>query len=156
LAGKISETVRQLAESVLQDMEVEVLEVKYAKQGKNWVLKVTIDSPEGVDLDLCTRVSERLSDALDEADPIKDPYLLEVTSPGAERPLNGPNDYRRAVGKNVRVTTYEAIGGTNVFEGLLRAVADEFMTVEVKQKNKVEEVNIPFRLIASARLAIIF
>jgi len=156
LAGKISETVRQLAESVLQDMEVEVLEVKYAKQGKNWVLKVTIDSPEGVDLDLCTRVSERLSDALDEADPIKDPYLLEVTSPGAERPLNGPNDYRRAVGKNVRVTTYEAIGGTNVFEGLLRAVEDEFMTVEVKQKNKVEEVNIPFRLIASARLAIIF
>ncbi|WP_077615114.1 ribosome maturation factor RimP [Caenibacillus caldisaponilyticus] len=156
MAGKISETVRQLAESVLQDMEVEVLEVKYAKQGKNWVLKVTIDSPEGVDLDLCTRVSERLSDALDEADPIKDPYLLEVTSPGAERPLNGPNDYRRAVGKNVRVTTYEAIGGTNVFEGLLRAVEDEFMTVEVKQKNKVEEVNIPFRLIASARLAIIF
>ena len=156
MASKIAEKVRELIEPVLNSLQIELVELKYVKEGKNWVLKIFIDSPHGVDLDMCTMVSERVSDILDEADPISDAYFLEVSSPGAERPLNGPDDYKKAVGKNVRMTTYESINGKSVFEGVLESVEEDHVTVNIKDKTKVISVEIPVKLIASARLAIVF
>lgn len=156
MAGKVAEAVIELIEPTLRDLQIELVEVKYAKEGKNWVLKVFIDSPKGVDLDMCTMVSEKISDILDENDPVSDAYFLEVSSPGAERPLKGPDDYKKAVGKNVRVTTYESIDGQSVFEGALESVEEDHLSIAVKDKTRVKVVDIPVKIIASARLAIIF
>ncbi|MBM7644384.1 ribosome maturation factor RimP [Scopulibacillus daqui] len=156
MASKVAELTKELVEPILSDLDLELVDVEYVKEGKNWFLRVFIDSPEGVDLDTCTAVSERLSETLDEKDPIKEPYYLEVSSPGAERPLKNLKDYKQAVNKNVRITTYEPINGEKAFEGELTEVSDNQIVLAIKKKNKVETVEIPFEKVASARLAIIF
>jgi ribosome maturation factor RimP len=105
---------------------------------------------------MCSRVSERLSEVLDEVDPIKDPYFLEVSSPGAERPLKTVTDYHKSVGKNVRLTTYEPIEKEKVFEGELLTVNEDHLVVNVRRKTQTKAIKIPFDKIASARLAVRF
>ncbi|MFC7392585.1 ribosome maturation factor RimP [Scopulibacillus cellulosilyticus] len=156
MASKVAELTKELVKPILNDLDLELVDVEYVKEGKSWFLRVFIDSPKGVDLDICTAVSERLSETLDEKDPIKDPYYLEVSSPGAERPLKDLKDYKQAINKNVRITTYEPIDGEKAFEGELTEVGDNHMKLAIKKKNKVDTVVIPFEKIASARLAIIF
>jgi len=156
LAGKIVELTKELCLPILDALDLEFVDVEYVKEGKNMFLRVFIDSPAGVDLDMCSRVSERLSEALDETDPIKDPYFLEVSSPGAERPLKNVSDYHKAVGKNVRLTTYDKIENEKVFEGELLTVNEDHLIVNVRRKTQTKAIKIPFEKIASARLAVRF
>ncbi len=156
MAGKIVELATELCTPIVEALDLELVDVEYVKEGKNMFLRVFIDSPVGVDLDMCSRVSEQLGEELDARDPIKDPYFLEVSSPGAERPLKNESDYHKAVGKNVRVTTYEMIDKQKVFEGVLKEVRDDRMLIDYKIKTQTKSVEIPFEKIASARLAVIF
>lgn len=153
LSRQITETVEKIALPILEAEGLELVDVEYKKEGQNWFLRVFIDR-EGkpIDLDDCSRVSERLSEALDEADPIPGAYFLEVSSPGAERPLKKEADYRKAVGKNVYITTYEPIEGQKAFEGVLTRFEDNQITVEEQGKT----VQIPLDKVAKARLAIVF
>lgn len=156
MAGRIVELTTEICKPILDQLDLELVDVEYVKEGKNMFLRVFIDSPVGVDLDMCSRVSEQLSEVLDERDPIKDPYFLEVSSPGAERPLKNVNDYHKAIGKQVRVTTYEMIDKAKVFEGELKEVQEEALIVTVKVKTRSKDVTIPFNKVASARLAVVF
>lgn len=87
MSKNVSRTVEQLAEPIVRELHLELVEVEYKKEGPNWYLRVFIDADRGVNLDDCEAVSEKLSEVLDEVDPIKEAYFLEVSSPGAERPL---------------------------------------------------------------------
>ena len=91
----VVETVTDLVTPILEAENFELVEVEFAKEGKNWFLRVFIDKEGGIDLEDCALVSERLSDALDavDPDPIPQAYFLEVSSPGAERPLKKESDY---------------------------------------------------------------
>jgi ribosome maturation factor RimP len=153
LSRQITETVEKIALPILEAEGLELVDVEYKKEGQNWFLRVFIDR-EGkpIDLDDCSRVSERLSEALDEADPIPGAYFLEVSSPGAERPLKKEADYKKAIGKNVYVTTYEPIEGQKAFEGVLTRFEVNQITVEEKGK----AFRIPLDKVAKARLAIVF
>ncbi|MGG6432018.1 ribosome maturation factor RimP [Anoxybacillus sp. D401a] len=153
---KVTHIVEELVTPIVTDMGLELVDIEYVKEGKNWFLRVFIDSPTGIDIDQCGVVSERLSEKLDEIDPIPHNYFLEVSSPGAERPLKKAKDFERAVGKNVYVKTYEPIDGQKEFEGLLTAFDGQTVTVEVKVKTKKKMVIIPYEKVASARLAVIF
>jgi len=156
VAGRIVDSVQRLVEPILADMDLELFDLKYVKEGKHWFLRVFIDSPQGVDLDICTVVSERLSEELDQkADFIDESYYLEVSSPGVERLLRGIADFKKAVGKDVRLTTYEVINGQKELEGRLALVDEDQVTVSVKQQTHVVDVQVPIDKIASARLAII-
>ena len=104
----------------------------------------------------CGLVSERLSEKLDAIDPIPHNYFLEVSSPGAERPLKKEKDYQKAIGKNVFIKTYEPIDGEKGFEGILTDYNGETVTVEMKIKTRKKTVVLPFDKIASARLAVTF
>ncbi|WP_347079100.1 ribosome maturation factor RimP, partial [Escherichia coli] len=84
-------------------------------------LRVFIDSETGVDIEDCGTVSEKLSEKMDEVDPITHNYFLEVSSPGAERPLKKDRDFERSIGKHVYIKTYEPIEGAKEFEGELVA-----------------------------------
>lgn len=156
MTAKVAEITEELIAPILSDLGLELVDVAYVKEGKNRFLRVFIDSPQGVDLDTCAAVSERLSEALDKQDPIKEAYFLEVSSAGAERPLKKFGDFEKAAGKDVHVTTYETVSGSKTFEGRLVEVNAESITLAVKNKSKVEHVSLPFDKIASARLAIIF
>lgn len=153
VASHVTEAVEKIALPILADYGLQLVDVEYKKEGQNWFLRVFIDREDGViDLDDCSRVSERLSKALDESDPIPGAYFLEVSSPGAERPLKKEADYLKAIGKAIHVTTYEPINGQKVFEGVLTHVADQQLTVTEKKTT----VTIPLEKVAKARLAIVF
>jgi ribosome maturation factor RimP len=137
-------------------LNLELVHIEFVKEGKNHYLRVFIDSPEGVDLDTCAQVSEKLSAALDEQDPIKESYFLEVSSAGAERPLNNSQDYVNSVGKNVHVTTYEPFNGSKVFEGKLVDANENQVVIAIKDKTRVEQITLPVEKIASGRLAVVF
>jgi ribosome maturation factor RimP len=129
--------------------------VEFTKEKKNWYLRVFIDKPGGVDIEDCQAVSEILSAKLDEADPIEQAYFLEVSSPGAERPLKNERDMEKAVGKHVYLTTHEAVNGQHVFEGRLAQFDGQMLTVELIVKGKVKTVQIPYDNVAQARLAVV-
>ncbi|WP_429635810.1 ribosome maturation factor RimP [Aneurinibacillus aneurinilyticus] len=142
----------ELVAPILEEENLELVEIEYKKEGSNWFLRVYIDKEGGVDIEDCGRVSEKLSKKLDEVDPIPGAYFLEVSSPGAERPLKKEQDFERAVGKHVHVTTYEPINGSKVFEGEL--VSYDGKQLEIKEAKA--SALIPRDKVASARLAIVF
>ena len=118
----------------LDENGFELVDIEYVKEGGNWFLRVFADKEGGIDIDECGRISEYLSAKLDETDPIPDAYFLEVSSPGAERPLKKPEDMAKAVGKHVFMTTYEPIDGAKEFEGKLLSFDGEQAVVEVGKK----------------------
>ncbi|MDQ0214263.1 ribosome maturation factor RimP [Oikeobacillus pervagus] len=154
--SKVTEIVEQLVTPILDEMKLEIVETEYVKEGKNWFLRVFIDKDSGVDIEECGIVSERLSEKLDEIDPIPHNYFLEVSSPGAERPLKKTRDFEKAVGKQVHVKTYEPIEGEKVFEGKLLSFDGDQLIVEIKIKTRKKEITIPFEKVAKARLAVTF
>ena len=83
---KIEQTVERLVNEIIQATEMELVDVEYVRE-RDWYLRVFLNKAGGIDLDDCQWVSERLEVRLDEIDPIKDAYYLEVSSPGLDRPL---------------------------------------------------------------------
>ncbi|UOE57195.1 ribosome maturation factor RimP [Bacillus sp. CMF12] len=154
--SKVTETVEQLVTPIVDELNLELVDIEYVKEGKDWFLRVFIDKETGVDIEECGMVSERLSEKLDAEDPIPYNYFLEVSSPGAERPLKKDSDFVKAVGKNVFVKTYEPIDGEKTFEGVLIQFDGETVTVEVKIKTRNKRIEIPYEKVANARLAVVF
>lgn len=149
---KIKTTVEEMVQPYLNEHGFELVEVEYVKEGSNWFLRVFVDKEGGIDIDDCGSISEYLSQKLDENDPIPTAYFLEVSSPGAERPLKKKEDVAKSVGKDVFVTVYEAVDGMKEFEGKLESFENEELVIRVGKKQHV----IPYTKVASARLAIIF
>ncbi|MDM5213348.1 ribosome maturation factor RimP [Peribacillus sp. NJ4] len=156
MSKKVTEVVEELALPILDELQLELVEVEYVKEGKSWFLRVYIDKETGVDIEDCGNVSEKLSEKLDEVDPIPQNYFLEVSSPGAERPLKKEKDFLKAIGKNVYIKTYEPILDEKEFEGILTSFDGKEVTLEVRIKTRKKTIVIPFEKVAKARLAITF
>jgi ribosome maturation factor RimP len=156
MSQKVTQTVEDLVIPILEELGLELVDVEYVKEGKNWFLRVFIDSPKGIDIEECGVVSERLSEKLDEIDPIPYNYFLEVSSPGAERPLKKEKDFLNSLGKQVHVKTYEPIDGEKVFEGELTSFDGSTVTITVTIKTRRKTIEIPYEKVASARLAVTF
>ncbi|NWQ44210.1 ribosome maturation factor RimP [Bacillus sp. EB106-08-02-XG196] len=154
--SKVTEVVEELTQPIILELGLELVEIEFVKEGKNWFLRVYIDKENGVDIEDCGIVSERLSEKLDELDPITQNYFLEVSSPGAERPLKKAKDFEKAIGKNVFIKTYEPIDGEKGFEGKLLEYDGQTVKVEMKIKTRKKVIEIPVEKVASARLAVIF
>ncbi|WMT39160.1 ribosome maturation factor RimP [Paenibacillus sp. D2_2] len=149
---KIKAAVEEMVMPYLEENGFELVDIEYVKEGSNWFLRVFVDKDGGIDIDDCGRISEYLSEQLDANDPIPSAYFLEVSSPGAERPLKKADDVAKAVGKDVFVTTYEPVNGLKEFEGRLISFENDELVIEIgKQKHAVS-----YSKVASARLAIIF
>ncbi|WP_232697073.1 ribosome maturation factor RimP [Brevibacillus daliensis] len=151
--SKVVKIVEELLNPIMEETGLELVEIEYKKEGSNWFLRIFIDNEtSNIDIDDCGLVSEKLGQKLDELDPIPTAYFLEVSSPGAERPLRKEKDYHKAVGKHVHIITKEPVDGNNVFEGKLTSFEDETLTVAENKKTytiKLEEIR-------EARLAIVF
>jgi ribosome maturation factor RimP len=154
--SKVAEVVENLVTPIVSEIGYELVDIEYVKEGRDWFLRVYIDKENGVDIEDCGIVSEKLSEQLDAIDPIPHNYFLEVSSPGAERPLKKDKDFEKAIGKNVFIKTYEPIDGEKAFEGTLTQFDGVTITVEVKIKTRKKSVVIPYDKVANARLAVIF
>jgi len=126
----VSERVRALVAPALDAAGLELFDTELVGSGGNTVLRVTVDRPGGVDLDAISEASGLVSHLLD-ADPDVVPgrYLLEVSSPGIERPLRRREHFQQAVGSPVTVKTRASVEGERRVEGVLEAADDEGITV---------------------------
>lgn len=128
---KITELTAELAAPAIAEAGCTLWDVEYLKEGGTWYLRVLLDKEGGVDILDCEAVSRKLSDLLDEADPIEGSYTLEVGSAGAERALKRPGDFARFMGSPVAVKLYRARDGRKEFAGVLAGYEDGNITVTV-------------------------
>ena len=125
------ETLERLLRPVVDGLGFELWELEYFPRRGNALLRVYLDSPLGVTLDDCERVSRAVSEVLDAHDPLPDRYELEVSSPGLERPLRTPEQFARYVGEQVFVELVAPIDGRRRFKGPLAAVSTTTIEVAV-------------------------
>ncbi|KOY82714.1 ribosome maturation factor RimP [Lysinibacillus macroides] len=155
--SKVPALIEELAKPIVDELNLELVDIEFIKEGRNWFLRVYVDTLEGgIDIDQCAQVSERLSLLLDEKDPITQNYYLEVSSPGAERPLKKDADFEKAIGKFIYVKTYEPLKDMKEFLGYLTSYDEHTLVMEVRIKTRKITVTIEQEKVALARLAIDF
>lgn len=125
----LEERIRALAEPVLGSFGIELVDVSYTAEHGRKVLRIFIDKPGGVTLDDCGEVSRELGTVFDVEDPIPQRYVLEVSSPGLDRPLKKEEDFRRFTGKKAKIRTKEALEGRRNFSAVIDAVKDSVIYV---------------------------
>ena len=125
-----AERTENLLDSIVEKFGVEVYDVEYVKEGKEYYLRVYIDKPEGVNILDCENVSRELSDVLDEQDFIPDAYILEVSSPGLGRTLKKDRHLAKSLGQAVEIKTYKPVDKQKEFEGILKAYDAAQITIE--------------------------
>ncbi len=146
----IATTVRGLVSETVYGLGYELWDVEYVKDGAFWYLRITIDSPKGIDIDDCERVHRAIDPIIDEADPIEDQYYLEVSSPGVERELRVPEHYEKFIGEFVTVKLFVNVYGAKQHTGKLVSYGDEGLTLEVNgeehrfEKKDISRVNVFF------------
>jgi ribosome maturation factor RimP len=145
---RIAEKVAHEIESILTQAGVELVHVEYLRGHRPPLLRVLIDKDGGVTVDDCQRTSELISPVLDASSLLTTRYVLEVSSPGFDRPLTKEKDFVRFAGQPVKVKTQSAIGGRSVFSGTIEALEGSDVVLEIDGSR----VEIPVSEIVSARL----
>lgn len=147
----VEEFVSGVVESIIESTELELVDVEYVHE-REWYLRVFLDKEGGIDLDDCQMVSEQLSQVLDEKDPIKENYLLEVSSPGLDRVLKKDKDFVRYHGRDVDIQLFKPIDGKKQYTGALQGFSEEAITIQVQE----ETISIERATIAQIRLHLDF
>ena len=122
--GSVADTVRALAEPIAEELGVWIWDVEFVKEGARRVLRITIDSEEGVGIEDCEKLHRAIDPILDEADPIEEQYYLEVSSPGVERELRTAEHLYACEGWNVEVKLYAPLNGSKLYRGVLLEVGE--------------------------------
>ncbi len=115
---------------IVEAQGFELVDVEYVKEGGTWYLRGYIDKPGGITVNDCEAVSRIFSDRLDETDFIEDSYIMEISSPGLDRPLKKEKDFKRSLGKSIDVRTYKSVDGQKEFTGVLASYDDKTVTIE--------------------------
>lgn len=143
-----SEELEQLLAPAVESLGYELSDLEVKIGGRDGVVRVFIDHPEGIGLDDCEAVSRQIGTVLDAEDPIPGHYTLEVSSPGLDRRLRKREHFERFVGEDVRIKLRVPLDGRRNFRGAIGAVDDENVEVEVDGQSH----RLPLAKIASARL----
>jgi len=149
----IATEIEQIVLPITQANDLELVDVEYVKEGGEFFLRIYIDKEDGVSLNECELVTRALNPILDEKDPIKDNYYLEVSSPGLDRPLKKDKDFVKYQGRDVEIKLYKSIDGSKLHEGELVGLTEE-KNIKVIIDNKEVEFN--KKDVALIRLAIKF
>lgn len=153
--SSIVELVTEVIAPAIQE-PYELVDVEYGKMGSDYVLSVFVDKEGGISLNDTAELSEVISPLLDaiQPDPFPSQYMLEVTSPGLERPIKTEKAMEAAVGSYIHVKLYQAIEKQKVFEGTLVSFDEGDLVVEYMDKTRQKKVTIPYQSIAKARFAV--
>ena len=149
---ELRKEIYPLAEEVAEELGYEIVDIEFQNGSKHDLLSIFIYKKEGIDLDDCTEMSRNLEKKLDDLDILKNPYYLEISSPGLDRPLKTKDDYRRNVGKEVELKLYAPIDGKKEFSFVLDKYDDEYVYCKIDDK----ELSIPIKSISSMKQTIKF
>lgn len=140
--------LEQLIEPVVQSLDFEFWGLELTGRGQNTLLRVYIESEQGITVDDCARVSRQISALMDVEDPIPSEYTLEVSSPGMDRPLYRLDQYQRFAGEQVQIKLRLPYDGQRKFTGLLKGVEEDEVVLQVED----EEYCFPIETIDQARV----
>ena len=148
--AELLSALRAIALAQAAAVGVELVELTLKGSSRKRTLRVDIDraGPQGVDVEDCKRVSEAIGAAIEAGDLLEDSYVLEVSSPGVDRPIRSADDVRRNTGRRVVVTTSECVQGKRSFRGLLLGARDGSLRLAGES---LEEIEIPLEKIEAAR-----
>ena len=138
----------QLVEPIVRAERMELLEVEYRCESHGWVLRLFIDQEDGITVDDCAQISRLVGDLLDVADPIVNPYQLEVSSPGLNRPLRKWEHFEKHVGSIVDVRASTSIDNRRRFKGKLLDASPEGITIDCEGR----VFKLPLDVLERARL----
>ena len=140
--ANIEERVEALVRNKIEEIGYELYDVEYAKEGKNYFLRIFIDKPEGIDLNDCEKVNDAINDILDTADYIKEQYFLEVSSPGIERVLRKDKHLEKNIGKEINIKLFKKDEkGIKEYQGILKSFNQENVII-TKNEEKDEKLDI--------------
>ena len=148
----LKKEIYPLAEEVAEELGYEIVDIEFQKGSKHDLLSIFIYKKEDIDLNDCTDMSRNLEKKLDNLEILENPYYLEISSPGLDRPLKTKDDYRRNVGKEVDLKLYAPIDGKKEFSFVLDKYDDEFVYCNIDG----EELKIPIKSISSMKQTIKF
>jgi ribosome maturation factor RimP len=140
--------IQQLLEPAIERLGYELTDLDVRLSGKGGLLRLTIDKPDGIDLDDCEKVSNAVSALLDVEDPVPGNYNLEVSSPGLDRKLTKVKHFQRFEGETLKVSMRFPIEGRRRFRGTLVSSDEENIVVEVDG----ESHSLPLAMLDTARL----
>ncbi len=149
---ELKKEIYPLAEEVAKDLGYEIVDIEFQNGSKHDLLSIFIYKKEGIDLDDCTEMSRNLEKKLDNLEIFKNPYYLEISSPGLDRPIRTEDDYRRNLGNEVDLKLYAPIDGKKEFSFVLDKYDDENVYCILDEK----EIAIPIKSISSMKQTIKF
>lgn len=134
----VIQTVEKLVTPIIEKHNLELVDITFSKEGGRRFLRIFIDKPGGVTLDDCEKLSRRLDTLLDEADPIPQSYILEVSSPGIERPLKKEKDFIKYIGEEITVRTFQPIHGRKNFNAVIKNADNQGVLLETEEGKQIE------------------
>ncbi len=136
--ASIEEKVEKLVKPIIEKIGYELYDVEYAKEGKNYFLRIFIDNEKGIDLNDCEKVNDRITDILDEENYIKEQYFLEVSSPGIERVLRKDKHLKQNIGEQINIKLFKKDeNGKKEYLGKLKEF-DDFKIVIEQDENEIQ------------------
>jgi len=146
----VTQSVIELIEPSLLAKGLELVDVEFKKEGKNWVLRVFIDKEGGVTLEDCQKISSLVGDLIEVEEVIEPAYTMEVSSPGLNRVLKKEKDFIRFSGKKIGVQCHAPLNGRKKFTGILKNFKNQSIHLEVNGQLQI----IPINRVAKANLVI--
>ncbi|MEG2337741.1 MAG: ribosome maturation factor RimP [Clostridium sp.] len=141
-------TIEEFTAPLVESLGYELVDIEYIKEDGEWYLRFYIDSENGIQIEDCAAVSRAVGDRLDEVDPIKESYYLEVSSPGLDRPLKKESDFIKYNGKKIKIKFYKPFMDKKFVEGILNGYTDNNIIITIDNNN----IEIDKSLVASVRL----
>ncbi|MBD7915678.1 ribosome maturation factor RimP [Clostridium sp. Sa3CUN1] len=129
------EKIYQLVRPVADELKYEIYHIEYVKENGEYYLRIYIDKDGGITLTDCEKLSRRVSDIMDEEDPISEAYFLEVSSPGLNRGLFTEEHYKKQIGKEVLIRFVKSFEGRKNVKGLLKEVNEDAIVIEIEENN---------------------
>lgn len=140
--ANIEEKIEKLTSKTINDLGYELYDVEYVKEGKDFFLRIYIDSEKGIDLDDCEKVSNLINELLDKEDYIKEQYFLEVSSPGVERVLRKDKHLKDNIENEIQIKLFKPIDGQKQYKGILKDFNDDYITILNNQEIRIDRKNI--------------
>ena len=148
--AEVAENLTSLIEPVVEGLGYELLGIEYISQGRHSILRLYIDSEQGIGLGDCEQVSRQVSGVLDVEDPLKGQYVLEVSSPGLDRPLFKAEHYIRHIGQTVRIRLRRPQNNQRKFRGEIVAADEE--SILLRDAENGQETRLVYSDIEKANL----
>ena len=140
--ANIEEKIEKLTSKVINELGYELYDVEYVKEGKDYFLRLYIDSEKGIDLNDCEKVSNSITDLLDKEDYIKEQYFLEVSSPGIERTLRKEKHLNSNIGNEIQIKLFKPFKGKKQYEGILKSFNNDSITIINEKEINIDRKNI--------------